>query len=222
MELTQIPLFQELTQEELTIIKDFTHKRTYPKKTVLFVEGQGSDGIYLITEGLIKVYKLHPDGREKTLALLGPGDILGEMSVTGEEMRSATAETLERTIILAIARTDFQKLLTTMPSLASGLIKLLSDRLRSANRQIEELAFLNARSRVISNLILLAQEQGQKKPAGIFLPLRLTHAELAKLIGVTRETVTRVLTELQQDELLAMQGKKMTFLNLDKLYREIM
>ncbi|PKM85941.1 MAG: Crp/Fnr family transcriptional regulator [Firmicutes bacterium HGW-Firmicutes-12] len=216
-----VSLFQGLSPLILQKIEQRGIKRTYPKKSIPFVEGQGSDGIYIILSGLIKVMKLHDDGREKTLAILGPGEILGEMTLTEETLRSATAEALELTTVLAISREDFLGLLAEMPELSYRIINLLSTRLRQTNQQIEELIFLNARSRVINNLLNLVHKQGMHKNGSFYLPIKLTHSELAKLIGVSRETVTKVFAELQDNNLIYLDGKEIHITNLEALQKEI-
>ncbi|MDF9407966.1 Crp/Fnr family transcriptional regulator [Pelotomaculum isophthalicicum JI] len=102
------------------------------------------------------------------------------------------------------------------------IIEILSNRLKQANRQIEELVFLNARSRVIYNLISLAKEYGRPEEGEITISLQLTHAELAKLVGISRETMTKVLAELQDSNLIKVTRKKLQVINLDDLCRQVM
>ncbi|MDD2422229.1 MAG: Crp/Fnr family transcriptional regulator [Heliobacteriaceae bacterium] len=221
MRLSQIPMFNGLSQKELDHLAGCTLQRTYPKGTTLFVEGQPADGLYFITTGLVKVVKLHNDGREKTLALLGEGKILGEMSLFSSGLRTATAEALDKTTVLVLLREPFRALLLEMPILTIRLIEILSARLNQANQQIQALQFMNARSRIIASLIQLAKDYGQTENKGITIPLQLTHAEIAKLAGVSRETVTKVFADLQKNNLLKPSRKQLWISGLDTLYREI-
>ena len=213
MDIAKIAFLEGLSPEEISKVRDITVERVYPKGTMVFSEGQESDGLFLIISGLIKVSKISKNGREKILAILGEGEIVGEMTVFGCHLRSATLHTLEATIVLVIKREDFRKILREIRDLAPRVVELLSNRLRYANRQIEELVFLNSRSRVICTLILLAQE-GK-------LTLRLTHAELANLIGVSRETVTKVIAELKDCGLIQVARKEITIMDIERLYREV-
>jgi len=220
--LSKISIFEGLGQDELDRVVKWVTRRTYPKGTTIFVEGDETDGIYIVTSGLVKVLKLHKDGREKTLAILNEGDILGEMTLFGGGLRTAIAETLEQTTVLVIPKANFQSLLTEIPRISIKIIEILSNRLKQANRQIEELVFLNARSRVVYNLISLAKEYGQPEEGGITISLQLTHAELAKLVGISRETMTKVLAELQDGNLIKVTRKKLQIIDLDDLYRQVM
>ncbi len=202
MDLKKVKLFSKLEPEELSQIEKTARERVYPRGATVFVSGQEADGLYIICTGRVKVVMLYPDGREKTLAIFREGETLGEVTLYGSELRSATVETLETTTFLVISRESFQSLLMNMPRLCVEVIELLSKRLRRANRHIEELTFLNARSRVICALIYLAEEHGRKKGQEVQIAFSLTHAELAKLVGVSRETVTKVLIELQDKKMI--------------------
>lgn len=221
MEISNVPLFKGLNQNEIDRIKGIITLRAYPKGATVFVEGQETDGLYIVNSGLVKVTKLHKDGREKTLAILSDGDTLGEMTLFGSDLRSATLETLEKTTLMVIRRDNFRDLMAEIPGLFVRIIEILSRRLRESNRQIEELTFFNARSRVICNLIHLAKERGKIDQGGIKISLKLTHAEFANLIGVSRETVTKVLSELQELSLIKISNRQIKILNIDKMYEQV-
>ncbi len=222
MDLRKISLFSELGPEELETVKSAAKLRVYPKGATVFVSGQEADGLYMIQIGRVKVLMLYPDGREKTLALIGEGEALGEVTLYGSELRSATVETLETTTFLVISRERFQSLLLTIPRLSIKIIELLSSRLRRANQQIEELTFHNARSRVICALIYLAEEHGRKTKQEIQIAFPLTHAELAKLVGVARETVTKVLIELQDQKLIDVMRGRIKIMDLAGLHQQLL
>ncbi|OPY58257.1 MAG: cAMP receptor protein [Pelotomaculum sp. PtaU1.Bin035] len=222
IDVSKISLFNGLDREELDRVTKKVVERIYPKGATIFVEGQETDGLYIVTSGLIKVLKLHKDGREKTLAILNKGDILGEMTLFGSNLRTAIAETLEQTTVLVIPKANFQSLLLEIPKIAIRVIETLSSRLKQANRQIEELTFLSARSRVICNLINLAKEYGQPDRGGIAISLQLTHAELANLVGISRETMTKVLAGLQDSKLIKVTRKKIQIINQNDLHRQVM
>jgi len=217
-----INFFHGMKEEDIQKILNTSNERLYSRGTIIFSEGQKTDGIYIITEGLIKVYKMSVDGREKTLAILNPGDILGEMALFDHNLRSATAEALEATKVNVIPRQDFERLLEEMPVLATKLIRVLAERLRQADEEIKNLLFLNARSRVILNLVQLAETHMQGKKPGTPMPFRLTHAEMANLVGVSRETVTRVISELQDEGLIRIEKRKLWINDLQRLKEELM
>ena len=207
MDLKRIKIFSELKSEEIEQIKLIARKRVYPKGTTIFVKGQKSDGVYIIYSGQVKISLLHHDGREKTLAILGEGEILGEVTLYGNELRSTNVEALEVTTLLIISNENFHLLLQSIPTLSTKIIELLSNRLRHSSQLVEELTFFDARKRVISSLIYLSSEKGIKIGNETHIIIPLTHSELAKLAGVTRETTTKVLNELQNKKLIKIDNK---------------
>lgn len=222
MDISQTPLFEGLSGEELSRIKERLVERSYPKGAIVFSEGEQTDGLYIISSGLVKVFKLHIDGREKTLDLLKPGQYIGEVSLFGSSVRSASVETLKPTKFFVIPSTDLRKLLLETPGLAVKIIEILSNRLREANRQIQELAFMNSRSRVICSLINLAETHGRAEGTNICIDIRLTHSEFAKLAGVSRETVTKVLLELQSISVISITSKYIKIISNRELYYQVM
>ena len=218
----QINFFRDMKEEEIQRILNNANERFYSRGTIIFSEGEETDGIYIITEGLIKVYKMSADGREKTLAILNPGDILGEMALFDHSYRSATAEALEASTVIVIPRQDFEHLLEKIPALAVKIIRVLAERLRQADEEIKNLLFLNARGRVILNLVQLAEAHMQGKKPGTPIPFRLTHAEIANLVGVSRETVTRAISELQDEGLIRIEKRKLWIDDIQRLKAELM
>ncbi len=218
--LNNITLFKGLNQEQLGCIKSKSTLYTYPRGSILFVEGQETNGTYIVLSGLIKVVKLHKEGREKTLAILRRGDILGEMTLFETTARSANAETMEESTVLYIPNADFKQLLLDIPQLALEVIGILADRLRHTDQQIQELLFFNARGRIICNLLHLAAGHGIIENNLIKISLRLTHAELANLVGVSRETVTKVLDDLKKDGLIKIKNRQLWLLNTEELYQQ--
>jgi len=218
--LAQLSLFANLNEEQLNYLLSKTKLQNCTRGTILFREGQETNGTYIILSGLVKIFVLHKEGKEKTLAILKEGDILGEMTLFNNPFRSATAEALDDSAYLHISNRDFIQLLADIPPLALNIIELLTARLRHADQQIQELMFLNARSRIICNLVHLAAVHGVAEHDRIRIPLRLTHAELANLVGVSRETVTKVLDELQKNHLIYIKNKQLWLLDTEELYRQ--
>lgn len=217
-----INFFHGMTEDEIQRILNKSNKRNYSRGSTIFREGEETDGIYLVTEGLIKVYKMSLDGREKTLAILTQGDIMGEMALFDHSLRSATAEALQASSVIVIPRQDFEHLLEEMPALAIKVIRVLADRLRQADEEIKNLLFLNARSRVVLNLVQLAEQHMKEQKNDTPIPFRLTHAEMANLVGVSRETVTRVISELQDEGLIRIEKRTLWINDMGRLKEELM
>ena len=162
----------------------------------------------MILDGRIKVTILGDDGREVILSLLGPGDFFGEMALLDNEPRSATAIAVEDSELLSLHRNDFQTVLTDNRSITSALIKILTARLRRANHQISTLALLDVYGRVARVIVDMAREEGRRLKDGRIAFRRATHQEIANRIGTTRETVTRMLKDLERQGLIHIEGRE--------------
>jgi len=185
------------------------------------VRPSSSERLYVIRAGSVRVFRHHSDGREKTLAMLGPGEVLGEMTVFGSERRSASAETVAPTTFFVMLRPRFRELLADIPNLAVQVIETLSTRLRDANQQIHELAFVNSRGRVICGLGRLAGTRGSVGPTEGEILIPITHAELAKIASVSRETTTKILTELAEKGLVRAGHGRLWITDIGRLYDEL-
>lgn len=205
-QLRQVSLFRGLSEGELRELTAAASERRFPKGAVIFNAGDAAEALHLILAGAVKVFRLSDDGREQTLAVLGPGDCLGEVALLDGGSRSAGAAALVETRLLTLPRSAFGQALKRQPTIAEKLLALLATRLRVANRQVEQLAFQDARGRVAGTLLALAEVHGTGPADRRRIDLRLTHQELANLAGTTRETSTRILGELVDLGFLAMDG----------------
>jgi CRP/FNR family transcriptional regulator, cyclic AMP receptor protein len=206
--LRTVPIFQELPDENLGPLAQLTTRRTYPKDTAIFYENEQGDSLFLIVSGRIKVTILGDDGREVILSTLGPGDFFGEMALLDNEPRSATAIAIIETELLSLSRSDFESFMTRNPSMSIALIRVLTARLRHANHQISTLALLDVYGRVARVLLEMAREEGRRLKDGRITFRRATHQEIANRIGTTRETVTRMLKDLERQSLIVVEGKE--------------
>jgi CRP/FNR family transcriptional regulator, cyclic AMP receptor protein len=206
--LRTVPIFSELSDEDISSLARLALRKRYPKDTVVFFENEEGDFFFTILEGRIKVTILGDDGREVILSLLGPGDFFGEMALLDNEPRSATAIAVEESELLSLHRNDFQSVLNDNRSITSALIRVLSARLRRANHQISTLALLDVYGRVARVIVDMAREEGKRLRDGRIAFRRATHQEIANRIGTTRETVTRMLKDLERQGLIHVEGKE--------------
>ncbi len=212
-------LFQDLLPAQLDKIVKVATEKNYPKYHVVFEEGETGDALYIIRSGLVKISKESSDGRTKTLALLSPGEVFGEMAVLSDEGRSANAETLADTICVIIAREDFTTLIEKNSSIAMQIIRTLSERLVLADRQIKNLALGNSRAKIADLLMQLSRDFGSKSEDGTRVEVRLTHQELADLAGLARETTTKLLNEFVKDEAILLKDREIEIIDKEKLGR---
>jgi CRP/FNR family transcriptional regulator, cyclic AMP receptor protein len=199
-----IPLFSSLKSETLRHLESVAVKRSYPKNTVLISEGDSSDQLYVILDGKIKVVVMDPEGREVVVNLLGAGDCFGEIAMIDGETRSATIVTMEPTQVLTIGRADFTPILNSNTDLMLHLLKLLARKVRAATSMVESLAFEDVYARLIRLLTNLAKPKGNL----LVVEQRLTHQEIANMIGSSREGVSRMLKALSSGGYISVDQKR--------------
>src|SRR5215218_751849 len=195
--LSRVPLFSELSREELERISRVSVARSFPAGVRVFHEGDHSDACYLVRKGDLRVTREHPDGRAIALATLGPGDIFGELAMLDGEARSASVEVLSECELLALPAGDVRRLLASTPETTVKLVVALVRRLREANERISRQSFQTVPSRVAGVLSqLIAEEAPLEIREGV--TIQMTQADLAQLAGTSRESVSRFLATLER------------------------
>jgi CRP/FNR family transcriptional regulator, cyclic AMP receptor protein len=195
--LKRVPLFSELSPEELDRIARVAVPRSFPKGVRVFHEGDHSDACYIVRSGDLRVTREHPDGRAIALATLGPGDIFGELAMLDGEARSASVEALSDCELLALPAGDVRALLRGSAEITVKLVIALTRRLRESNERIARQSFQTVPSRVAGVLSqLIAEEAPLEGREGV--TIRMTQADLAQLAGTSREAASRFLATLQR------------------------
>ena len=206
--LRTVPIFAEVGEPDLEKLATLATRKRYPKDGVVFFENEAGDTLFMIADGRVKVTILGDDGREIILSVLGPGEFFGEMALLDNEPRSATTIAAEDSELLSLSRADFEGVLGHNPSIMASMIKVLTARLRHANHQISTLALLDVYGRVARVIVEMARDDGKRLKDGRISFHRPTHQEIANRIGTTRETVTRMLKDLQRQNLIKVTGKE--------------
>jgi CRP/FNR family transcriptional regulator len=194
-------LFSWMDQTEIEELARTTEMVPCRKKEIFYFADEPSQNVYLVKQGRIKLFRTTAEGREIILDILGPGEIFGELALAAELTRSHSAEALEDGLICVIPRRIFEDLASRHPEFAFRLIKLIGFRFRALESRIEDLAFQSVQDRLLLTLRQLAAKHGIPEAKGA-IRLPLTQADLAFLIGATREAVADQLRELKQKGLL--------------------
>ncbi len=203
--LRSVSLFSELSEEDIERIGRSARHRTYPKNSVIVFEDDPGDSLFVLVSGRVKVVLTGEDGREVILATLGPGEFFGEMALIDDEPRSAHVIAMEDSDLLVLRREDFQKQLHETPHIAIGLLGALCKRLRQADKKIGGLALLDVSGRVARLLIELADDND-----GVTVTKKITHHTIAQMIGSSRETVSRTISNLGDQGLIEVTRKAIT------------
>ncbi len=204
-QLRHFPVFQEFTPDQMAWVARRLHGRFFePGHTILLSEQMG-EAVYFVISGAVKVEADQIGGADMILAVLGPGNIVGEMGVLGRgQGRSANVVPLAPSNLMWMDRQTFRSLMREVPALNINLINILAERLRQANQQIRAFAALDVRGRVARQLLLLGREFGvQSAPDDLLIPLRLTQSDLAGLVGASRERVNRALGQIKRQHHLS-------------------
>jgi CRP/FNR family transcriptional regulator len=199
--LRKVPLFGELADEELAEIGAHFHERSYPKNSVIFLEDETGDYMYVVHEGRVKVVRQLPSGKETILAFHDAGEFFGEMSLLDGGTTPASVIAVAPTTILSLSRRDFKNLLGN-PKVNEALLRMLCKRCREAWAQVELLTLHHAESRIRALLHRLCESKGHEEAEGVRIGNRLTHRELADMAGITRESASRAVSRLQKLGLL--------------------
>ncbi len=208
----QASIFVDLSLGERAAISESTHCRHYQKGEMIFHAGEYPPGLYCIHTGKVKIFKVGKDGREQIVRLARAGDIVGYRSLIGGDRYSAYAVPLEEANICLIPKDTFFHLLSSNPSLSSRMLTLLSHDLKAAEERLVEMAQKPVRERVAETLLLLKEMYGLE-PDQATLSIRLTRAEFATLVGTATESVSRVLSKLQQEKAIVMSGRTIRIAN---------
>lgn len=211
------PLFCFLNEEQLTEVDELIVERFYNKGRIVFIEGEKGEAVYLLRSGRIKITTQADDGREQILHFVHPGEVFGEVVLYDGGTYPATAETIEDSRIGMIRNSDMDRLTLSNPEIALAMLRILSKRLRNAQRQINELALYDTSRRMVSMLMFLAAEQGIHSNRGTIIDMTLTNQDLASMIGTSRETANRILSELRKQNVIILENKQIVIADMRKL-----
>lgn len=213
--LKRVPLFEELSDDELDALSQVALLRTFPKDRVVIMAEEEGDSLFVIHDGQVKVSIVSEDGREVILSILGEGNFFGEMSLLDGHPRSANVTTTQETELLMVRRADFLRFIQKSPKTAIKLLSVLASRLRVTDRKIEGLALSDVTGRITQTLLQLADEQGVPTQEGVVIKDRPTHQDLANMSGTTRETVSRILRRLENQGYIVPRGRDLLIVGTD-------
>jgi CRP-like cAMP-binding protein len=219
--LAAIPLFAELSPDQLAKIAALASVRHYLAREVVVTQGDPAHSLFAIVRGRLKVSSCGPDGRDVVLGIMSEGEVFGEIALLDGGLRSATCTAIEGCELLAIDRAPFLQLLEQTPSIAVRLLHVLSGRLRRLSQRSEDAAFLDVPSRLARSLLDLASRFGERSSStsGVHIALKLSQQELGDLVGATRESVNKHLSDWSRQGFLQMHGGKMVISDIESVRR---
>ena len=199
--LSYIKLFEGLTPTQLNWVAQRAHRRVFEAgRNVLTIEQPG-EAVYIILHGTVKIH-IEQSERDVILAILGSGDMLGEMSLIDSVGRSASAVTLESSLLLWMDKATFNYILDNFPPVARNLVKIMSARVRLSDQLIQALATLDVNGRVARQLLAFAEKYGQEKNSETQISIVLTQSDIADLVGASRKRVNQTMVSFKEQGLI--------------------
>ena len=216
----RVPLFSTLSDDEFDKLSHIFIVRVYRRNQIIFLEEETGNYMYLVLSGKVKVAKSSASGKETLLAIHRPGDFFGEMSLLDGQTSPATVSAIEDSKIISVSAADFHKYLLHNQKVLLQIINVLCARLRQV-WQTQSMSSSTADVRIRMGIHQLAQKHGIRDAHGTIIDLKITHQELAEMVGTSRETVTRVLAQLRKKGIVEITQRRITLLDDEALIREI-
>jgi CRP/FNR family transcriptional regulator len=203
---TAIELFQGISETEAQRVASLCAERKYQKDSTIFSRGDPSNALFIVKGGKVRILSLSDKGTETIVHILKEGEIFGELLLS-EEQRAFTAVAGTDALVTVLSKGSLVELLTTIHTISKNFIRLLSKRLAKVERDFGDFGHTWSYNRLAKVLLQLCEEHGKETPAGTVIPLRLTHEDLANLIGTTRETVTTQMIRFRRRGLVKRQDR---------------
>lgn len=211
--ISQAPLFNGLPEKQLYDIRKIAVQKQFAKGEMIFLDGDSSNGFYLVVSGMVKIFKLSSEGKEQILHFFGPGEPIGEVPVFSGRPFPANAEALNPCELIFIPRQDFVNLIRGNPSLSLNMLAVLSMRLREFTVQIESLSLKEVPARLAAYLLYLSAEQEENKTVS----LSISKGQLASLLGTIPETLSRIFSRMTEQGLIEVRGRTIHLMDREGL-----
>jgi CRP/FNR family cyclic AMP-dependent transcriptional regulator len=217
--LVRAGIFQGVDPSAVQHLRAALEPVTFPRAHVIFAEGEPGDRLYIILSGKVKIGRKSPDGRENLLAVFGPSDMFGELSIFDPGPRTSTATTVTEVQAVTMDRTALREWIAKRPEIAEQLLRVIARRLRRTNNMLADLIFTDVPGRVAKALLQLAHDFGTQEGGMLRVTHDLTQEEIAQLVGASRETVNKALADFAHRGWLRLEGKSVLILEPQRLVR---
>lgn len=217
--MSEVDIFTDLNDREMTTIAAAAPMRQFTPGELLYFPPQPVETLFILKQGRVRIFRVSPDGRALTTAILTPGTIFGEMLLLGQQMHDNFAEALDNVTVCVMTRTDVQRFLLSDARIAARISEILGNRVSQLERRLSDTVFKSVPQRVATTLCLLA-EQEPRRFLGRGAQIQLTHEQVAALAGTSRETATKVLNEYAVQGLIHLGRGRVTILDLLRLTKE--
>ncbi|WP_040948272.1 Crp/Fnr family transcriptional regulator [Gorillibacterium massiliense] len=212
-----VPLFRDLSKDELERIWSISIQRTYRKRAVVFTEGADKESVFFIQKGLVKAYKTDESGHEHIISYLRTGDMFPHTGFFNHDPYPATTKAIVESRILAIPVRSFEALMMDVPAIAVKVMRVMSEKIRELQDNLQKMTGQDVQDRGVSFLVKLAEDYGTERNGKIRIDIPMTNQDFANVVGTTRESINRLITQLRKDDLIETNRSGFIILDLDGL-----
>lgn len=210
-------LFSQLSASDIAELESQSRMRKLKKGDPVYLPHEEADGVLLVAQGRVKICHSTPEGKQSILGFVDTGEVFGELALLGGGVRDEYVEATEKTSLVLLPKQALEQVIRKYPSIVLGVTKLIGARRQRVEKRLRNLLFRSNRERVIHLLLELSEKYGQIGEEGISLNIRLSHQEMACIIGSTRETVTVVLGQLQKEGMLKISRRRVVISDINRL-----
>lgn len=215
--LARAGIFQGVSPDAVAALVRQLEPVAFRRGEVAFVEGEPGDTLYIITAGKVKIGRKSADGRDSLITLMGPSDMFGELAIFDPGPRTSTVTALTEVKAVTMSRSVLRSWIADRPEIAEQLLRVLARRLRRTNDNLSDLIFTDVPGRVAKQLLYLAQRFGSRDGTALRVDHELTQEEIAQLVGSSRETVNKALSDFAQRGWIRVQGRSILIDNPERL-----
>jgi len=220
-QLKEVPIFKELSPDELDPIVEIAQPRFFKNKMYAFMQGDPLDRVFFIYSGKVKIYKTDSSGREQIVSVLESGEMFPHAGFFRKGQYPAHAEVMEDTQMIIVPISKFEEILVTYPELSIKLFRVLGEKIIDLQARLEEQILHNTYEQIIMLLLRLCKTNGEKKEHGFKLTTHFTNKEFANMIGTSRETVSRTINHLKKKDYLNLDPDGYYLIDHEKLHQEL-
>jgi len=214
--MAEVDIFCDLSEAEMDSLSAAAPMKTWPAGALVYTPHQPVETLFILKKGRIRIFRISPDGRALTTAIIEPGTIFGEMVIVGQQMHDSFAEALDDVVVCVMTKPDVRRLLLGDPRISARISETLGRRLAELEQRLSDAVFKSVPERIAGALATLASAQSGRA-LGRGVQIKLTHEQLAALAATSRETTTKILGDFADQGLITLGRGRITILNRDRL-----
>jgi CRP-like cAMP-binding protein len=215
--LSLVDIFEPLSEQEIEQLNDQLPDVHLEPGQMFYGPEDQTEKLFILQKGKIRIFRMTPDGREFTLAVVEAGTVFGEMALTAQQLEGAYAQAMESSLVSTMLRADLERLVLEKPEVGLQIMHVLSERLRRQETRLEDATMKDVRSRLAGIIVLLVESEGVRTGSGYRIPAHYTHERLGTMIGANRVAVTRAFGLLQDEEVVELRRRLIYVTDIEAL-----